>query len=117
MDQIEIPMCFLNALDDPIVPIELQEIPKEVVKKSKNAMQVTTKFGGHLGFYEGIPLIYVLPGLSVIHRLVWVMRRNPSTWSVYGHLDKDLREKAILSSKKNPSKVLVRLQNKQVSLV
>jgi len=53
MDQIEIPMCFLNALDDPIVPIELQEIPKEVVKKSKNAMHVTTKFGGHLGFYEG----------------------------------------------------------------
>jgi len=53
MDQIEIPVCFLNALDDPIVPIELQEIPKEVVKKSKNAMQVTTKFGGHLGFFEG----------------------------------------------------------------
>lgn len=53
MDQIEIPMCFLNALDDPIVPVELQEIPKEVVKKSKNAMHVTTKFGGHLGFYEG----------------------------------------------------------------
>jgi len=53
MDQIEIPMCFLNSLDDPIVPIELQEIPKEIVKKSKNAMHVTTKFGGHLGFYEG----------------------------------------------------------------
>lgn len=53
MDQIEIPVCFFNALDDPIVPVELQEIPKEVVKKSKNAMHVTTKFGGHLGFYEG----------------------------------------------------------------
>ena len=53
MDQIEIPVCFFNALDDQIVPVELQEIPKEVVKKSKNAMHVTTKFGGHLGFYEG----------------------------------------------------------------
>lgn len=54
MDQIEIPICFLNSLDDPIVPIELQEVPKEMVKKSlKNAMHVTTKFGGHLGFYEG----------------------------------------------------------------
>lgn len=56
LDQIEIPMCFLNSLDDPIVPIELQDIPKEFASKSRTAMHVTTKFGGHLGFFEGTVL-------------------------------------------------------------
>jgi len=53
MNNIDIPMVFLNSLDDPVVPPELQDIPLDYVLKSPNALSVVTQFGGHLGFYEG----------------------------------------------------------------
>jgi len=53
MNNIDIPIVFLNSLDDPVVPPELQDIPLDYVMKSPNALHVITQFGGHLGFYEG----------------------------------------------------------------
>jgi len=53
MRNIDIPIIFLNSLDDPVVPPELQDIPLDFVHKVPNAMSVITQFGGHLGFYEG----------------------------------------------------------------
>lgn len=53
MNNIDIPMVFLNSLDDPVVPPELQDIPLDYVLNSPNALSVITQFGGHLGFYEG----------------------------------------------------------------
>ena len=36
-------MIFLNSLDDPVVPPELQEIPLDYVMKSANALSVITQ--------------------------------------------------------------------------
>ena len=45
MNNIDIPMVFLNSLDDPVVPPELQDIPLDYVLKSPNAMSVVTQVG------------------------------------------------------------------------
>ena len=53
MKNIRVPMVFLNALDDPIVPPPLLEIPRDVALNNENVIYIEQKFGGHLGFYEG----------------------------------------------------------------
>jgi len=53
MKNIRVPMVFLNALDDPIVPPQLLEIPRDVALNNENIIFIEQKFGGHLGFYEG----------------------------------------------------------------
>lgn len=57
MDNIEIPMFFLNAQDDPLVPPELINIPKEFASKRNNVIVVETRHGGHLGYFQGGVLI------------------------------------------------------------
>jgi len=53
MKNIRIPMVLLNALDDPLVPPPLLEIPRDVALNNENVLYIEQKFGGHLGFYEG----------------------------------------------------------------
>lgn len=60
LDNIEIPMLFINAKDDPIVHEELLEPIKEFAMKRKKTLYVEVAHGGHLGFYEG-GLIYPNP--------------------------------------------------------
>ena len=43
MNNIDIPIIFLNSLDDPVVPPELQDIPLDYVMKSPNALHVITQ--------------------------------------------------------------------------
>ena len=43
MNNIDIPIVFLNSLDDPVVPPELQDIPVDYVLKSPNALNVVTQ--------------------------------------------------------------------------
>ena len=43
MNNIDIPIVFLNSLDDPVVPPELQDIPLDYVMKSPNALHVITQ--------------------------------------------------------------------------
>uniref|UniRef100_A0A0N4ZG60 AB hydrolase-1 domain-containing protein n=1 Tax=Parastrongyloides trichosuri TaxID=131310 RepID=A0A0N4ZG60_PARTI len=50
---IKIPMLFLNAEDDPIVPKQLYNLVQDICKKNNNLAHVLTKHGGHLGFLEG----------------------------------------------------------------
>jgi len=65
---IRIPALAVNALDDPLVPEELLEAPRRLIKNNPRAMFVTMEYGGHLGFYEGG---YVIPdSVSWIDRLL-----------------------------------------------
>jgi len=50
---IKVPMIFINALDDPIVPPVLLEIVRDAALKNPNMIFIEQKYGGHLGFYEG----------------------------------------------------------------
>jgi predicted alpha/beta-fold hydrolase len=47
---IEVPTLLLSALDDPIVDKEV--IPYFEVKSNPNIILATTKYGGHLGWFE-----------------------------------------------------------------
>jgi abhydrolase domain-containing protein 2 len=67
-DRIKIPMVFINAVDDPIVPAALLPSVRNATRKNNNFLYVEQKYGGHLGFYEG-GLIYPNP-LTWIDRLV-----------------------------------------------
>ncbi|TKR92695.1 hypothetical protein L596_007299 [Steinernema carpocapsae] len=46
-------MVFLNALDDPIVPLQLWQPVKELCSSRTDLGFILTKHGGHLGFLEG----------------------------------------------------------------
>uniref|UniRef100_A0A0K0EM72 AB hydrolase-1 domain-containing protein n=1 Tax=Strongyloides stercoralis TaxID=6248 RepID=A0A0K0EM72_STRER len=50
---IKIPMVFVNAEDDPIVPEQLYSLVQNICEKKNNLAHVLTKHGGHLGFLEG----------------------------------------------------------------
>ena len=52
-DNIDVPMVFINALDDPIVPPKMLEPIREMAQRKPNFLYIEQKFGGHLGFYEG----------------------------------------------------------------
>lgn len=50
---IEIPMIYINALDDPLVPEELIIPMREFANEKDNVAYIEVAHGGHLGFYEG----------------------------------------------------------------
>jgi len=52
LPQINIPLLLLNALDDPIVDQRL--IPLDLPEKNPNVILVTTEYGGHLSWCEGV---------------------------------------------------------------
>jgi len=52
-ENIEVPMAFVNALDDPIVPPKMLDPIRELSEKKQNFLFIEQKYGGHLGFYEG----------------------------------------------------------------
>ncbi|KAG5896442.1 hypothetical protein JTB14_022521 [Gonioctena quinquepunctata] len=60
MNDIKIPMIYINSLDDPIVPIPLLEPIKKMAMEKGNTAYIEVAHGGHLGFYEG-GLIYPNP--------------------------------------------------------
>jgi len=63
---IKVPMVFVNALDDPIVPPALLKIVRNAAGTRDNFLYVEQKYGGHLGFYEG--------GLCYPDPLTWLDR-------------------------------------------
>jgi len=65
-DNIKVPMVFVNAVDDPIVPPALLKIVRNAAGKRDNFLYVEQKYGGHLGFYEG--------GLCYPDPLTWLDR-------------------------------------------
>lgn len=60
LNTIEVPMVFINAKDDPIVPEPLLEPIKKFAQEKNQVAYVEVAHGGHLGFYEG-GLIYPNP--------------------------------------------------------
>lgn len=60
LDNIEKPMIFINAKDDPLVPEELLGPIKDFALSKERTAYVELAHGGHLGFYEG-GLIYPNP--------------------------------------------------------
>ncbi|XP_077991419.1 monoacylglycerol lipase ABHD2-like [Glandiceps talaboti] len=50
---IQIPLMVLNAEDDPLIPLKAYDIPKKHAQTVNNSIFVTTKHGGHLGYFEG----------------------------------------------------------------
>jgi hypothetical protein len=68
MKTIQVPMVFINSMDDPIVPLPLLEIVRDVALTQENILYVEQKYGGHLGFYEG-GFIYPKP-LTWMDRIV-----------------------------------------------
>ncbi|KAK7482163.1 hypothetical protein BaRGS_00026628 [Batillaria attramentaria] len=48
-----IPLILLNTEDDPIVPPPLFKYARDFAENRDNAVFVTTKHGGHLGYFEG----------------------------------------------------------------
>ncbi|EFX78964.1 hypothetical protein DAPPUDRAFT_305023 [Daphnia pulex] len=63
LDNITIPLVFINAQDDPIIPEPLLSWPKQYAESRDRSAYILTSHGGHLGFYEG--------GL---------LKPNPVTW-------------------------------------
>lgn len=53
MDNITMPLVFINAQDDPIVPEPLLSIPQQYVASRDKSAFILTSHGGHLGFYDG----------------------------------------------------------------
>ncbi|XP_060605450.1 monoacylglycerol lipase ABHD2-like [Ruditapes philippinarum] len=66
MKNIKVPMLLMNAADDPLVPPPLYKHPKQFVEKNENCIFMTTKHGGHLGYFEG--------GLLVPENVTWLDR-------------------------------------------
>uniref|UniRef100_A0A914VC60 AB hydrolase-1 domain-containing protein n=1 Tax=Plectus sambesii TaxID=2011161 RepID=A0A914VC60_9BILA len=54
--KLRVPMLFLNALDDPIVPPKLWEPVQKLAEQLPDIAFVLMKHGGHLGFLEGTSL-------------------------------------------------------------
>ncbi|CAG9829128.1 unnamed protein product [Diabrotica balteata] len=59
-EQIKVPMIFINAMDDPIVPPPLLDPVKKLAMEKEKTAYIEVSHGGHLGFYEG-GLIYPNP--------------------------------------------------------
>ncbi|KAL1130594.1 hypothetical protein AAG570_011840 [Ranatra chinensis] len=53
LDGIKIPMVFINALDDPLVPHSLLNPIREFSRSHDWILYMELAHGGHLGFYEG----------------------------------------------------------------
>lgn len=53
MQNIRVPMLFMNAEDDPLGPPSLLRYPKKFAETCDNCIFMTTKHGGHLGYFEG----------------------------------------------------------------
>ncbi|XP_076807832.1 monoacylglycerol lipase ABHD2-like [Clavelina lepadiformis] len=53
IDNIDIPILLLNSEDDPLVVPDVHDVPMKYCRKKDNALFLTTKHGGHLGFYQG----------------------------------------------------------------
>merc|ERR1712131_377402 len=51
-ENIEVPMAFVNALDDPLIPPAMLLPVREIAARKKNFVYIEQKYGGHLGFYE-----------------------------------------------------------------
>lgn len=51
--QLRVPMLFMNAQDDPIVPPQLWQPVQHICEQQPGLAFVLTKHGGHLGFLEG----------------------------------------------------------------
>lgn len=66
LSNIKIPMFFMNAEDDPVCPTPLLKHPMEFVEKTDNCIFMTTKHGGHLGYFEG--------GILIPDNLTWLDR-------------------------------------------
>merc|ERR1719348_1137697 len=66
LQNIKVPMVFINAVDDPIVPPPLLEVVRDAALRHDKMIYVEQKFGGHLGFYEG--------GLFYSNPLTWMDR-------------------------------------------
>ncbi|XP_055332862.1 monoacylglycerol lipase ABHD2-like [Paramacrobiotus metropolitanus] len=69
LHMINIPMVFINALDDPIVPPNLLDFVKDHTSNHETSMLVVTRHGGHLGFLEGDSLLMPNP-VSWLSRFV-----------------------------------------------
>lgn len=52
LDRIRVPLLALNALDDPFSPGD--SLPLEEAAGSDSVAILTTKYGGHIGFMEGL---------------------------------------------------------------
>ncbi|XP_040565520.1 abhydrolase domain-containing protein 2 [Lepeophtheirus salmonis] len=63
---IKVPMIFLNAADDPIVPPPLTALARKESEKNEKFIFIEQKHGGHLGFYEG--------GLIYPNNVTWLDR-------------------------------------------
>ncbi|XP_046334830.2 monoacylglycerol lipase ABHD2-like [Haliotis rufescens] len=66
LDNITIPMLFLNTLDDPVVSPSVHGIARKFAETHDNCLFVVTRHGGHLGFYEG--------GFFVPSHVTWLER-------------------------------------------
>ncbi|EYC41142.1 hypothetical protein Y032_0580g247 [Ancylostoma ceylanicum] len=66
LPNLRVPMIFLNAEDDPIIPRCLWEPVKELASRSEDMAFVSTRHGGHLGFLEG--------GSFSPHSVTWLDR-------------------------------------------
>lgn len=60
LKNISVPVIFINARDDPLVPEALLVPIREFALKTKNVLYLELAHGGHLGFYEG-GLVYPNP--------------------------------------------------------
>lgn len=60
LQDINTPMIFINARDDPIVPEALLRPVRQFASEHSNALYLELAHGGHLGFYEG-GLVYPNP--------------------------------------------------------
>lgn len=50
---IKIPVCILNSLDDPLLPMSCH--PIEEAKRNRNVTLLLTRYGGHVGFLTKDP--------------------------------------------------------------
>ncbi|XP_059618666.1 abhydrolase domain-containing protein 2 [Phlebotomus argentipes] len=72
LQNIDTPMVFFNAKDDPLVPEDLLKPIREFASEKSHTMYVELAHGGHLGFYEG-GLIYPNPVTWLDRALVAVI--------------------------------------------
>ncbi|KAL8600338.1 hypothetical protein ACOMHN_060954 [Nucella lapillus] len=52
LSSIDVPLVLLNSEDDPIVPTQLLRHARNYTETHDHAVFVTTKHGGHLGYFE-----------------------------------------------------------------
>ncbi|XP_076068401.1 abhydrolase domain-containing protein 2 isoform X2 [Oratosquilla oratoria] len=58
LQNIDVPMIFINARDDPIIHQDILSIPQEFAKTHPKSLFIETEHGGHLGYYDGG---YIIP--------------------------------------------------------